>query len=107
MADFEMNNNEEIEELGDIIYTLTDEDTGEEIDFQLIARATIDDVLYFALVPADDEECEEYVILRRELDENGEEMLVTIEDDEEFDRVADLFDDEFSDFDYDGEEENN
>ena len=47
MSDMEKNLNEEelVDELGDIIYTLTDEETGEELDFQLIARATIDDVL--------------------------------------------------------------
>ena len=56
---------------------------------------------YFALVPAD-EESEEYVILRLGLDEKGEETLVTIDDDEEFDRVADYFEDELFDIiDYD------
>ena len=35
-------------------------------------------------------------------DEDGEMMLVTIDDDDEFDAVADIFDDElFSDIDYD------
>ena len=101
MADLEMNNNEEIEELGDIIYTLTDEDTGEEIDFQLIARATIDDQLYFALVPADDEDAEEYVILR--VSEDGDDLLLeSIEDDDEFDKVEDYFNDLlFGEADYD------
>ena len=44
---------------------------------------------------------DEYVILRVEKDENGEEYLSSIDDDEEFDRVADYFDDQFSDIDYD------
>ena len=44
----------------------------------------------------------EYVILRVEKDENGEDSLVTVDDDEEFDDVADLFDDMFSEeIDYD------
>ena len=103
MAEFDKNNNEEIEDLGDIIYTLTDEDTGEEIDFQLIARATLDDVLYFALVPADDEECDEYVILR--VSEDGEDVLLeSIDDDDEFEKVeADFNDLLFGDVDYDEE----
>ena len=55
-----------------------------------------------ALVPVGEDE--EYVILRSEIDENGEESLVTIDDDDEFDRVADIFDDElFSEVDYDAE----
>ena len=93
MSDFEKNlNNEEVEELGDIIYTLTDEETGEEIDFQLIARATLDDVLYFALVPANDPECEEYYILR--VTEDGEDVVLeSIEDDDEFEKVEEYFND--------------
>jgi hypothetical protein len=103
MADLEMNNNEEIEELGDIIYTLTDEDTGEEIDFQLIARATLDDVLYFALIPAEDEDADEYVILR--VSEDGEDVILeSIDDDDEFEKVEEYFNDRFfSEIDYDAE----
>ena len=101
MADKDINFNEEADELGDIVYTLTDEETGEEVDFQLIARATIDDVLYFALVPADDEECEEYVILR--VTEDGDDLILeSIEDDDEFERAEDYFNDLlFSEVDYD------
>jgi uncharacterized protein YrzB (UPF0473 family) len=101
MADLEMNNNEEIEELGDIIYTLTDEDTGEEIDFQLIARATLDDVLYFALIPAEDEDADEYVILR--VSEDGEDVILeSIDDDDEFEKVEEYFNDLlFGEADYD------
>ena len=101
MADKELDFNEEADELGDIVYTLTDEDTGEEVDFQLIARATIDDVLYFALVPADDEECEEYVILR--VTEDGDDLILeSIEDDDEFEKAEDYFNDLlFGEVDYD------
>ena len=101
MADLDKNQNEEIEDLGDIIYTLTDEETGEEIDFQLIARATIDDVLYFALVPANDPECEEYYILS--VREDGEDVILeSIDDDDEFEKVEDYFNDLlFNEVDYD------
>ena len=101
MADKDINFNEEADELGDIVYTLTDEDTGEEVDFQLIARATIDDVLYFALVPADDDECEEYVILR--VTEDGDDLILeSIDDDDEFEKAEDYFNDLlFGEIDYD------
>lgn len=91
----------ENEELESNIVTLTDEETGEEKDFELIARATIDDKLYFALIPADDEESEEYVILRATVD--GEDVLFeTIEDDDEFEKAEDYFNDLlFSEVDYD------
>lgn len=103
MADLEKNiNNEEVEELDSIIYTLTDEDTGEEIDFELIAEATLDDVLYYALVPVD-EESDEYVILR--VIEDGEDLVLeSIDDDDEFEKVEEYFNDLlFGEVDYDEE----
>ena len=49
---------------------------------------------------------EEYVILKVVTDDDGEEVLVTIEDDEEFDNAADAFEDQFmSEIDYDADAE--
>ena len=86
-------------------YTLTDED-GNEIEFELAASAEIDGVEYFAMIPTDSAESDdgmvEYVVLKKEVDADGEEMFVTIDDDDEFDKVADYFDDLFdSEEDYD------
>ena len=86
-------------------YTLTDEE-GNESEFELIGAAEYKGNQYYAMIPAgavqkEDEFCE-YVILRLDKDENGEETLVTIDDDDEFDDVADIFDDQFSEeVDYD------
>ncbi len=86
------------------IFTLTDED-GVEMQFSLLGSCELDGKEYFALIPIE-EGSEEYVILKKEIDENGEELLVTIDDDDEFDRVADLFEDElFNEIDYDAPEE--
>ena len=80
-------------------FTLTDED-GNEIEFELIGTVDVEGVTYHAMIPADQEGEEqgfyEYVILKTEIDEEGEEMLVTIDDDAEFDKIADIFDDMFS-----------
>ena len=85
------------------IYTLTDED-GVEHQFTLLGSCEIDGAEYLALIPMEQNEAEEYVILKLEVDEDGEEFLVTIDDDDEFDDVADYFDDLFSEeIDYDGE----
>ena len=99
MTDIEKNL--ENEELESNIVTLTDEETGEEKDFELIARATIDEKLYFALIPVEDEDSDEYVILSATVD--GEDILFeTIEDDDEFDKVEDYFNDLlFGEVDYD------
>mgnify|MGYP000310160223 FL=1 len=84
------------------VFTLTDEE-GNESDFEFIGKIELGDNTYVALVPVDGDE-EEYVILKVDTDENGEEYLSTIEDDEEFDKAADAFEDEFmSEIDYDAE----
>ena len=99
MAD--INENEEY--LDPEIYTLTDED-GVDSNYEEIGVAEVDDKVYHALVPIDDKGepvGDEYIILRETQDESGEFFLESIEDDEEFDRIADLFDDEFAEIDYD------
>ena len=92
-------------------YTLTDED-GKEIEFELIGSVKIEETEYYAMIPADAADkaqddggfCE-YVILKKEKDEAGEDMFVSIDDDDEFDDVADVFDDMFSEeIDYDASE---
>ena len=85
------------------IFTLTDEE-GNESQFELIGNLDINGNTYVALVPVESEnsEEEEYVVLKVEEDENGDEFLVTIDDDDEFDEVADAFEDQFmAEFDYD------
>ena len=75
------------------IFTLTDEE-GNESEFEFFGELELDDNTYLALIPLGGEE-DEYVILKVEVDENGDDLLVTIDDDDEFDRVADAFEDTF------------
>ena len=90
---------QESEELVDV-FTLTDDETGEEQDFELLAEATIEGCRYYALAPID-EEAEEYVILKV-TEEGDEPILESIDDDDEFERVEEYFNDLlFSDIDYD------
>lgn len=89
----------------DTIYTLTDEEGSEE-DFALLASAEIEDKIYLALIPAKDMEKAdaEFVILRQDK-EDGEDVLVTIDDDDEYEKVAEIFENEIlGDIDYDGDE---
>ena len=79
-------------------YTLTDED-GNELQFEVIGSAELNGQIYYAMVPVDDQPEDgvcEYVILKAEKDEDGEDILVTVDDDDEFDDVADYFDDMLS-----------
>ena len=88
-------------------YTLTDED-GNESQYELIATCEMNGNTYYALIPAGSEtesDFLEYVILKLEKEENGEEFLVSLDDEDEEDDVADYFDDYFSqeEIDYDAE----
>ena len=86
-------------------FTLTDEE-GNEIEFELIAQCERNGQQYLAMIPVEDEEnndsdvCE-YIILKV-AEEDGEEVLVTVDDDDELDDIADYFDDLFTrEIDYD------
>jgi uncharacterized protein YrzB (UPF0473 family) len=85
-------NEQELEKI-----TLTDEN-GVESEFVIIGSVEMKGTTYYAFVHADDVDSEylEYGILKSVV-EDGEEMLVTIDDDDEFDDVADYFDDTFAD----------
>ncbi len=89
------------------IYTLTDDEDGSESEYEVLATYADDGKEYVALLP-NVEDAEEYVILRCEKDENGEPMFSSVDDDEEFDRVADYFEDLlFSEVDCDSVEAEN
>lgn len=101
MADIEKNNNVPEEELEENLVTLIDEETGEELSFIVIDEATLDGKLYWALVPADVEEPEEYIILS--VTQQGEDVIFeTVDNEEEADKVEDFFNDRFfGEVDYD------
>lgn len=103
----------DLEKLADELpetYTLTD-DEGNEFEVELLASFEFGGKQYRAITPKDaeddapkkgEDQLLEYDILQVSTDDDGAEILTSIEDDEEFDRVADFFDDAFfSEVDYD------
>ena len=85
--------------------TLTDEE-GVEREFDIIGTLQMDGNDYFALVAVDGDE-DEYIVLKA-VEENGEEVLITIDDDDEFDKVADAFDNEMmEEYDLDAQDDGN
>jgi len=99
----------DISEYGPDLYTLEDENGVEQTFEMLDALETEDGQRYFALVPYAEnpedalEGSDDLVILKSEM--NGdEEMLVSIDDDEEFDRIGQIFLKRIEEM-FDGEEE--
>ena len=97
-----MADNKKIEDANEKLnlITLTDEDSGEDKDFEVIATAEIDGKVYYALIETD-EENDEYIILN--VTESGDDLLFeTVDDDEEFYKIEDYFNDLlFGEEDYD------
>ncbi|OPY57443.1 MAG: hypothetical protein A4E55_01635 [Pelotomaculum sp. PtaU1.Bin035] len=80
------------------IITLVDEE-GTEYDFMVVDIIEVDGSEYAILLP-DEEEGEEAIILKLAYDDDGNELLVDIEEDEEWEKVADAWEEKLA-----GEEE--
>ena len=91
------------DDFGNDFITLIDED-GVEAEYEHIDTLEYNNGTYFALVKADLneedvlEEEDLLVILKLAIDENGDEMLTTIEDDTEYNEVAVLFERNLEDY---------
>jgi len=78
------------------IILLYDEE-GNETEFEVVATLELDENEYAILLPRDDErdpdaeEVEEAYILRIEQDDDGEDVLVGIEDEEELNAVIEAY----------------
>ncbi|WP_047151255.1 DUF1292 domain-containing protein [Aneurinibacillus tyrosinisolvens] len=69
--------------------TLTDEESGEDLEFLVMYIFEIEDRTYLCLVPADQEDEEEYEVQFMRFD--GTETLHQIESDEEWQQVEATF----------------
>ena len=84
------------EEFGPNFITLTDED-GNDIELEYVDAIEVDGQTYMAFFPtvdddADEAAAEEFgLVILKSITENGEELLSTLDSDEELDRVYDLF----------------
>ena len=103
----------ENENWGEDIISLMDEE-GNQSEYKIVACAELDGVEYMALEPIIEDPEEElmdaaelvFLKVSEETDEDGEAFLDTIQDDEEFERVAEVFRDKLSEeYDFLGEDE--
>lgn len=81
------------EEFDTIILT---DDEGHDHEFLHLDTLEVDGSTYFVLMPisdqeSEDEEADEAIILKLGRDQDGNEMLLDIEDDEEWEKVADAW----------------
>lgn len=97
-----MSENIKNEEYNPDLITLTD-DEGKEYNFEVLDAIETDESRYLALLPQYDDpkamldDSGELVIVKVQ-EENGEEYFCEIEDDDEYETVADAFVDRLEDF---------
>ena len=84
------------EDFGPNFITLTDED-GNDIELEYVDAIEVDGQTYMAFFPTVDDEGDEAaaedfgLVILKSVMENGEELLSTLDSDEELQRVYDLF----------------
>lgn len=76
--------------------SLYDED-GTEMIFQVITKIDIEEREYIIVIPEDEMDAEEAIALKIEQDEDGNDVLVTVEDDEELEEVSEAYENSFKD----------
>lgn len=93
------------EEYGNDYVTLTDED-GNELELEHLDTLEYKGNTYFAFIPAEMqvEESYELIIMKAE-EENGEEILVTLDDEDELDEMFQIFSERLEETFEDGEED--
>ena len=78
------------------IYTLEDEN-GEHFQLEMLDTLEIDDQRYFALTPYHEnpedmlEDDGQLVVLKEDYDEDNEPCMITIDDDDEYERIGQIF----------------
>ena len=78
------------EEFGNNYVVLTDEE-GNEVEFEHIDTVEVDGQVYLAFIPAElnvEEEAE--VVILKIQEEDGEEILVSVDDEAEADKIFDI-----------------
>ena len=91
------------------LYTLVDEE-GVGQTFELLDVMEVDDDRYFALIPYYEnpedllDDTAELIVLKSQLDEKGEELMISIDNEEEYQRIGQMFLEKLSAY-FDGEDE--
>ncbi|QXM05979.1 DUF1292 domain-containing protein [Crassaminicella indica] len=88
-----LKNNEEVVRMeNENIITLLD-DSGKEIDFEIVATLKIEDIEYAILSPVD--ENDEGVVIFKIIDSEGKEVLENVQDEKELNQVISAYEELF------------
>jgi uncharacterized protein YrzB (UPF0473 family) len=74
---------------------LLNDEEGNEIEFDVLTKLDIEDKEYLIVAPTGEEDIDA-IALRIDKDAEGNDILVTIEDDEEFEMISEAYETIFS-----------
>ena len=74
---------------------LLNDEEGKEIEFDVLTKLDIEDKEYVIVAPTGEEDIDA-IALRVDKDAEGNDILVTIEDDEEFEMISEAYETIFS-----------
>ncbi|MBZ9687811.1 DUF1292 domain-containing protein [Clostridium estertheticum] len=74
---------------------LLNDEEGNEIEFDVLTKLDIEDREYLIVAPTGEEDIDA-IALRIDKDAEGDDILVTIEDDEEFEMISEAYETIFS-----------
>lgn len=80
--------------LNDIVL---EDELGNKCKFKLVTKFDIEDKEYIIVIPDDDKKSDEAIAMRIDKDMNGNDILMTVEDDEEFSFVVETYEMLFKD----------
>jgi uncharacterized protein YrzB (UPF0473 family) len=67
------------------------DENGDEVEFEVVTKLDIEGKEYVIVTPID-EDTDDAIALRIDKDEEGNEVLVTVEDDAEFEMIEEAYD---------------
>ena len=74
----------------DVKTIVLNDEEGNEVEFEVLTKLDIENKEYVIVIPIDGDE-EDPIALRIELDDEGNDLLVTVDDEEEFKLVEEAF----------------
>ncbi|APM38698.1 DUF1292 domain-containing protein [Clostridium kluyveri] len=81
----------------DVSSLMLEDEKGDKVKFQVVTKFDIEDREYIIVVPEENEDSKEAIVLKIVEGEDGREAFITVEDDEEFNQVSEVYEALFND----------
>ncbi|WP_333859056.1 DUF1292 domain-containing protein [Clostridium sp.] len=81
----------------DVSSLMLEDEKGDRVKFNVVTKFDIEDKEYIIAVPDENKDSEEAIVLKIIKGEDGKEVLITVEDEDEFNQVSEVYEALFND----------